>query len=67
VRGHVRRRGKKWAVVVSLGRDGSGRYRYQWYSGYRTEREAEKKLTQVLREMDTGATLSQPAKPLAPS
>lgn len=55
MRGHVRRRGKKWAAVVSLGRDDGGRYRYQWYSGYQTEREAQAKLTQVLREMDTGA------------
>jgi len=55
VRGHVRRRGRTWAVVVSLGRDDGGRYRYQWYSGFRTEREAEAKLTQLLRELDTGA------------
>ncbi|MCC7363530.1 MAG: tyrosine-type recombinase/integrase [Dehalococcoidia bacterium] len=51
----MRRRGKTWAVVVSLGRDDGGRYRYQWYPGFRTERDAEAKLTQLLRELDTGA------------
>ena len=54
MRGHIRRRGQKWAAVVSIGRDESGRPRYKWYSGFYTEKAAEEKLTAVLREMDTG-------------
>jgi integrase len=42
MRGHVRKRGEKWAVVVELDRDPiSGRRRQKWHSGYATRREAE--------------------------
>lgn len=53
MRGHVRRRGKTWTVVVCIGRE-DGRPRYKWYSGFETKKQAETRLTELLREMDLG-------------
>ena len=41
-------------VVLDLERDGTGRRRQKWYSGYPTKREAEKGLTALLAAQDTG-------------
>ncbi|MCC6382605.1 MAG: Arm DNA-binding domain-containing protein, partial [Dehalococcoidia bacterium] len=49
MRGHVRRRGKTWTVVVCIGRE-DGRPRYKWYSGFETKKQAETRLTELLRE-----------------
>jgi len=62
VRGHVRRRGTLWSVVVDLPRDGAtGRRRQKWHSGYKTRREAEKALAEVLTRLDQG-TYVEPTK-----
>jgi len=62
MKGHVRKRGKKsWAVVVDLGRDANGKRRQKWVSVKGNRREAERKLTEVLRELDTG-TYVEPSK-----
>lgn len=53
MRGHVRRRGKTWTVVVCVGRE-NGRPRYKWHSGFETKKQAETRLTELLREMDLG-------------
>ena len=56
-RGHIRQRGKgTWAVVVSLGRDPlTGERRRQWVSVKGTKRDAERRLTELLQQQDTGA------------
>jgi hypothetical protein len=41
-------------VVLDLDRDGTGRRRQKWHSGFRTKREAEKDLTALLAAHDTG-------------
>jgi integrase len=55
VRGHIRRRGQKWAVVVDLGRDPeTGRRRQKWHSGYATRRAAERDLAEILSRLSRG-------------
>jgi integrase len=44
----------RWYVVLDLDRDGTGRRRQKWHSGFRTKREAEKGLTALLATQDTG-------------
>ena len=48
MRGHVRKRGNTWTVVVDVGRDENGRRRQKWHSGFRTKREASEALTEIL-------------------
>ena len=55
MKGHLRKRGKSsWAIVVDLGRDANGKRRQKWTSVKGTRRDAERELTKVLRELDTG-------------
>ena len=53
MRGHIRKRGKSWAVVVYFGRDQNGKERHKWYS-HANRREAEAHLTQLLVQMQAG-------------
>jgi hypothetical protein len=54
MRGHIRRRRQKWAVVVEIGKAEDGRRRQKWYSGFATRREAQAHLTEVLGQLDKG-------------
>lgn len=54
MRGHIRKRGNSWAVVVDAGRDQDGRRRQKWHSGFRTKREASEALTEILGQLNTG-------------
>ncbi len=54
MRGHVRRRGRSWCVVVPVGKYPNGRTRYKWFGGYRTRAEAERELARRLHELHTG-------------
>jgi integrase len=51
-RGHVRRRGNRWAAVINLPRGEDGRRRTKWIPAS-SEREAHRILTKALRELDT--------------
>ena len=51
MRGHIRKRGSTWAVVVDVGRDASGERRQKWHSGFRTKREASEALTEILGQL----------------
>ncbi len=53
MRGHIRKRGSTWAVVVDVGRDASGRRQQKWHSGFRTKREASEALTEILGQLAT--------------
>ena len=55
MRGHIRRRGQKWAVVVDVSPDESGRRRQRWHSGYDTRRAAQKELAEILGRLQDGA------------
>lgn len=55
MRGHIRKRGDTYTVVVELPRHPLTKKRRQlWKSGFRTKREAESALTTLLRQQDTG-------------
>ncbi len=54
MRGHVRKRGKGWAVVVDTGRDVDGKRHQKWHSGFRTKKEAEEALTDILSRIHAG-------------
>jgi integrase len=54
MRGHTRKRGKTWSVVVDVGRDENGRRKQRWHSGYRTQREAQTALTGLLSGLQRG-------------
>lgn len=62
MRGHVRKRGTLWAVVVDLPRDPtSGKRKQRWHSGFKTRKEAERALADVLSRLDQG-TYAEPTK-----
>lgn len=54
MRGHVRKRGNTWSVVVDLGTDENGRRRQKWHSGFRTKRDATRGLTEILARLQSG-------------
>jgi len=51
MRGHVRKRGKKWCFVVDLPTI-DGKRKQKWYSGYKTKKEAEKEMNRILNEIN---------------
>lgn len=55
MRGHVRKRGNGWTVVVDHGRDADGKRRQKWHSGFRTKRDAERALGEILNRIGTGS------------
>jgi integrase len=61
MKGHIRKRGKSWAVVFDLGRDASGKRRQKWHSVPGTRRNAERELARLLNELNTGAYV-EPAR-----
>lgn len=61
MRGHIRRRGNMWAVVVDAGRDEAGRRQQKWHSGFRTKRDASEALTEILGRLAAGQ-YSAPSK-----
>lgn len=54
MKGHIRKRGKKWCIVVDLGRDDNGKRKQKWISGFRTKREAEQELARVSNKINNG-------------
>ena len=64
MRGQIIKRGKKkssYAVVVSLGKDADGKYKRLWVSVKGTRKDAERRLAEVLHQIDTGLFV-QPGK-----
>jgi len=63
MRGHIRRRGKRsWAVVLEAGRDPTtGKRRQKWVSVKGTRRDAQQRMTELLRAYDTGTSI-EPSK-----
>jgi integrase len=50
---HLRKRGRKWAVVVYLGRDDTGKKRYRWYT-HETRKDAEAHMAQLHHQVQVG-------------
>jgi len=63
MRGHIEKRGKNsYSIAVSLGKDPTtGKYKYQWVSVKGTKKEAEKRLSEMLNQLDNG-TFIMPGK-----
>ena len=66
MRGHVRRRGKSWSLVVDNGRDPTtGKRRQKWFSGFKTRGEAENALITILGRLQRGENVDPDTTPLA--
>ena len=63
MRGHIVKRGKNsYSLAVSLGRDATtGKYKYQWLTVKGTKKEAEKRLAELLHQLNNG-TFIKPDK-----
>ncbi len=63
MRGHIVKRGKdSYSIVVSMGKDATtSKYKYQWVSIKGTKKEAEKRLSELLHQLDNG-TFIRPGK-----
>jgi integrase len=54
MRGTTIKRGRTWSVVLDVGRDENGKRKQRWEGGFRTKSEAEKRLSDLLREVQRG-------------
>jgi len=54
MRGHIRRRGKSWAIVLDAGRNSNGRRQQKWHAVRGTRKDAERELARLLHSMNTG-------------
>lgn len=61
MRGHIRKRGNNWAVVVDVGRDKNGQRRQRWHGGFATRRDAQQGLTEILGHLQQGSYI-EPSK-----
>jgi len=63
MRGHITKRGKSsYSIAISLGKNPTtGKYKYQWVSVKGTKKDAEKRLSELLHQVDTG-TFMKPNK-----
>lgn len=52
MKGSIVKRGNKWSIVVDLGRDENGKRKQKWISGFEKKKEAEKKLPEILMEIN---------------
>ena len=53
-RGHIRQRSENsWAIILYTGTDAEGKPRQKWHSVKGTREDAERRLTEILRQMDT--------------
>jgi integrase len=56
VRGHVRKRGRTYSIVLDVGTDpATGKRRQQWRSGFRTKKEAEAELARLIHNVERGS------------
>lgn len=54
MRGHIRQRtNETWAVVIYTGTDADGKPKQKWHSVKGSREDAERRLTEILRQMDT--------------
>lgn len=56
MRGHIIKRGKKYSIVVDIGRDHKNRRKQKWFSGYERKKDAENDLPRILNEIRKGYT-----------
>jgi integrase len=63
MRGHIVKRGKNsYSIAISVGKDANtGKYKYQWVTVKGTKKDAEKRLSELLHQLDNG-TFIKPGK-----
>lgn len=62
MKGHLKKRGKNsWSIVITLGRDAEGKLRQKWHTVRGPKREAQRKLNELLDNLDKG-TYVEPSK-----
>jgi integrase len=59
MRGHIRKRGSSYAIVVDIGRDENGRRKQKWISGFKTKKDAEKMLAEVISQIEKGQFIEE--------
>lgn len=65
MKGHVRKRGRKWCFVVDIGPDPlTGKRKQKWFSGYNTKRDAQRALAEKLTEIHRGDYIEPAQIPL---
>lgn len=58
MRGHIRKRGSKYSIVVDIGTDPkTGKRQQKWFSGYKTKKEAELNMAKIINEIEEGMLL----------
>lgn len=65
MKGHVRKRGKKWCFVLDIGRDEKGERKQKWFSGYEKERDAERAMIEKIKEINDGAFVEESDETIA--
>src|SRR3954467_8254937 len=66
MRGHVHKRGATWTYVVDVGRDAAtGRRKQQTKGGFRTKKDAEHALGEVMRSLADGTHVARDPQTLA--
>ena len=66
MRGHIRKRGSRWCVVLDAAADAAtGKRRQKWVSGYRTKEAAEDALVELLGKRQRGETIDPDLTPVA--
>lgn len=65
MRGHIRKRGKSWSIVLDVGYDEGGRRRQKWYSGFKTKATAQERLTELLSAIQSGNYVEPSKRTLA--
>jgi integrase len=62
MRGHIIKRGKdSYSIAISTGKDANGKYKQQWISIKGNKKDAEKKLAEILHQLDNG-TFMKPGR-----
>lgn len=64
MRGSVRKRGRTWTYVISLGVDEHGKRKQKWVGGHRTRKEAEDAMVATLERIRTGSFIDPGASTL---
>jgi len=54
MRGHIKKRGNKYSIVVDVGRDHRNKRIQKWFSGYDRKKDAEKDLPRIISAIEKG-------------
>ncbi|MGE7873794.1 Arm DNA-binding domain-containing protein [Bacillus paramycoides] len=62
MKGHIRKRGSKWAIIIDIGPNPeTGKRRQKWFSGYKTKKEAQADMAKRIVEIEEGSYI-EPTK-----